>query len=154
MVRAHRIDIGGLLTGSRQVMQVEDEVPIDPFEGIVFERPAQVRLQLRAVDGWLEVQGEVEVRAVGDCAACLTPVDFEVRADIDERLDLSGDRDRDPFGEDNVFVGGRIDVADLAQQVVLSALPMGVRCSPQCNGLCEACGAKRDAGRCARCSST
>ena len=59
----------------------------------------------------------------------------------------SGGED-DPFGESNVLTGSRLDVADLAQQVVLSVLPMGLRCSDDCKGLCGTCGANRNASAC------
>jgi uncharacterized metal-binding protein YceD (DUF177 family) len=123
----HRVEIGGLLSGGR-TMEIEDEVPIEPFEGIVFERPAQVRLTLRYAQGWLELRGSVSGSASAPCDVCLAPVAFEVRSDVDERIDPTGDREADPFGESNVLTGSRLDVADLAQQVLLSALPMGVRC--------------------------
>ena len=135
MVTSHQVDVGGLLAGGRQVMQVEDDVPIEPFEGITFERPAHVRLELRGSEGWLQVEGVVDARASGACDVCLEPVEFDVHVDVDERLDPSAGRETDPFGESNVLMGMRLDVADLAQQVVLSALPMGVRCGPQCPGL-------------------
>jgi uncharacterized metal-binding protein YceD (DUF177 family) len=123
----HRVEIGGLLSGGR-AMDVEDEITIEPFEGIAFERPARVRLQLRYAQGALEVRGVVNARARAECDVCLAPVEFDVRADLDERLDPSGNGEADPFGENNVVRGSRLDVADLAQQVLLSALPMGVRC--------------------------
>ncbi len=121
----HKVEIGGLLSGGRS-MDVEDEVPIEPFEGIAFEEPARVRLTMRYAQGWLEVRGSVQARAAAACDICLEPVEFDVRADVEERLDPSGDREL--FGESNVLAGSRLDVADLAQQVLLSALPMGVRC--------------------------
>jgi len=134
LVRGHIVDIGGVLAPSRNVLEVEDEVPIESFEGIVFERPAAVRLGLRSADGWLEVGGTVDAHATAECDVCLEPVAFDVHVDVDERLDPHGDRDADPFGESNVLVGTRFDVADLAQQVVLSALPMGVRCPQHLEG--------------------
>jgi uncharacterized protein len=107
-----------------------------------------VRLRLRPADGDLEVRGSVDAHAVGVCDACLAPIEFDVRGNVDERLDLSPGGSADPFGDSNVLVGDRLDVADLAQQVVLSALPMGVRCSTECKGLCPACGADLNAGAC------
>ncbi len=109
-------------------MEIEDEVPIESFEGIIFERPAQVRLVLKSLDGWLEVRGTIAAQAQAECDVCLERVEFDVHVNADERFDPHGDRGADPFGEGNVVAGTRFDVADLAQQVVLSALPMGVRC--------------------------
>ena len=75
-----------------------------------------------------------------------------VHADIDERLDPKIGED-DPFGENNVLTGSRLDIADLAQQLLLSEMPMGLRCSDSCQGLCGTCGANKNTGECA-CSNT
>ncbi len=71
-----------------------------------------------------------------------------VHVDVDERLDPWNDGEDDPFGDGNVMAGSRLDVADLAQQLVLSVLPMGLRCSDDCKGLCGTCGANRNASAC------
>jgi len=135
MARSHKIDISGLLGGGRQVLLVEDEVPIEEFEGISFPSPAAVRLEMRCVDRLLHIVGTVDARAHGACDACLEEIDVPIHADVDERFDPNAGRDNDPFGESNVLVGNRLDVADLAQQVVLSELPMGLRCSQDCAGI-------------------
>jgi uncharacterized protein len=149
MDRSHRVDISGLLSGSRQVMLMAEEVPIEPFEGIVFPDPVRVRLELRQADGMLAVEGSVDARAHGQCDACLEDVDMQVHVDVDERLDPTRGRDSEPFGESNVLTGERLDVADLAQQSLVSALPMGLRCRQDCRGLCAVCGANRNADECA-----
>jgi len=135
MVRSHKVDISGLLSGGRQIMLVDDEVPIEEFEGISFPKPAEAHLKLRYADRMLHIVGTVDVQAHGECDACLEEVDVPVHADVDERLDPHMGRDDDPFGESNVLTGTRLDVADLAQQLVLSELPMGLRCSENCAGI-------------------
>jgi len=148
MDRSHKVDISGLLAGSRQLMVVEDQVPLEPFEGLAFPDPVRVQLELRQADRMLAVEGTVEARVHGRCDGCLEDVDLQMQVEVDERFDPAHGRDVDPFGESNVLIGGRLDVADLAQQSVLSALPMGLRCSAECRGLCPACGANRNAGEC------
>ena len=148
MGRSHKIDIGGLLAGGRQLMLVDDEVDIEPFEGITFPEAARVRLELRHVDRMLTIEGSVDARAHGQCDSCLEDVDREIHVEVDERIDPLADREADPFGDSNVLAGDRLDVADLAQQVVLSAMPMGLRCSDDCRGLCGRCGANLNTGVC------
>ena len=147
MARSHKVDISGLLAGGRQML-VDDEVPIEAFEGIEFPDPARVRLELAYADRMLVVGGKIDVTAVGSCDSCLDRVERAVHADVEERLDPWRAREDDPFGESNVITGNRLDVADLAQQVVLSELPMGLRCSQDCKGLCDTCGANRNASGC------
>jgi uncharacterized metal-binding protein YceD (DUF177 family) len=148
MARSHRIDISGLLAGSGQVLLVDDHVPIEAFEGTDFPRPADVHLALRYADHLLHIEGSVDAVAHGECVSCLDEVERPVHVDIDERFDPHPSAD-DPFAESNVVTGDRLDVADLAQQLVLSEMPMGLRCSEECKGLCGTCGANRNTGECA-----
>ncbi len=154
MNRSHKVDISGLLGGGRQIMLVDDHVPIEDFEGTEFPAPGAVHMELRYVDRFLHIEGTVEADAKGLCDSCLEDVERHVRVDVDERLDPHGDREDDPFGESNVLVGNRLDLADLAQQLVLSAMPMGLRCSDECKGLCGICGANRNTGACSCTSET
>ncbi|MGA8534097.1 MAG: DUF177 domain-containing protein [Candidatus Tumulicola sp.] len=148
MARSHKVDIGGLLGGGRQLMLVDDEVPIEAFEGLAFPHPARVRLELRYVDRMLAMTGSIDALAKGECSSCLEEVERPIHVDLDERLDPSIGREDDPFGDGNVLTGTRLDVADLAQQFVLSVLPMGLRCSDDCRGLCAVCGANRNTSEC------
>jgi uncharacterized protein len=148
MERSHKVDISGLLAGGRQLMVVGDEVPLEPFEGLVFPEPVKVRFEIRAADRMLVVEGGIDARVRGQCDACLADVDLTIHVNVDERLDPRQGRDVDPFGESNVLTGERLDVADLAQQSVVSALPMGLRCGPECRGLCTVCGSNRNTGEC------
>lgn len=153
MGRSHRVDISGLLAGGRQIMLVDDEVPIEAFEGVTFPVPARVHLELRYVDRLLHIVGTVDAEAKGECDSCLEDVERSIHLDIDERLDPGVGREDDPFGESNVLEGNRLDVADLAQQLVLSEFPMGIRCSEDCQGLCGLCGENKNTGACS-CEST
>jgi uncharacterized protein len=148
MDRSHRVDISGLLAGSRQLMALTDEILLEPFEGLVFPEPVRVQLELRQADRMLVVEGTVDARIHGQCDGCLEDVDRALHVEVDERLDPARGRDVDPFGESNVLAGDRLDVADLAQQSVLSSLPMGLRCSTACRGLCAACGANLNSSEC------
>lgn len=148
MARSHTVDIGGLLAGGRQLMLVDDAVPIAAFEGIEFPQPARIRLEVRCADRMLVVEGTVDAVARGRCDSCLARVEPEIHVEVDERFDPAVGRESDPYGESNVLTSGRLDVADLAQQLVLSALPMGLRCGESCKGLCGTCGANKNAGAC------
>ena len=147
MSQSHKVDVSGLLAGGRQVVEVEDQVPIESFEGIEFPGSATLHVQLRYVDRLLHIVGSVDASVHGECDSCLDDVDREIHVDIDERLDPHASQD-DPFGESNVLAGSRLDVADLAQQLVLSELPMGLRCSDECKGLCGICGVNKNTGTC------
>lgn len=134
--------------GGRQVLVVEDQVPIEEFEGIAFPVPATVHLEMRYVDRLLHIEGEIDVKAEGQCDSCLEDVSRAVHVDVDERFDPHAGSESDQFGENNVLTGDRLDVADLTQQLVLSAMPMGLRCGDDCKGLCGTCGANKNTSAC------
>lgn len=149
MGSSHKIDIGGLLGGGRQYLLVERNVRLEPFEGVTFPAPARVRLQIRGVNGFLEIAGEIDVEAHGECDRCLAGVVLPMHLGVEERIEGAGTAGFDPFGENNVLTGDRLDVADLATQLVCAAVPLGVLCSPQCLGLCAFCGEDKNSGTCA-----
>lgn len=146
--RSHKIDIGGLVAGGRQVLSVTDDVPLESFEGIAFPNPARVRLEVRYVDRLLHIEGQVDVEARGECDSCLEGVVRVLHVEVDERLDPGDGREDDPFGASNVLTGDRLDIADLSQQLVLSELPMRLRCSEDCRGLCGTCGTNKNTDAC------
>ncbi len=100
MDRSHKVDISGLLAGSRQLMLVADDVPIEPFEGLEFPEPVRVELELHQADRMLAVEGSVDARVHGPCDSCLEDVDMRVRVDVKERLDPAHGREVEPvWGE-------------------------------------------------------
>ncbi|MGZ3496363.1 MAG: YceD family protein [Vulcanimicrobiaceae bacterium] len=148
MGSSHKIDIGGLLAGGRQRMLVDQEVRFEPFEGHSFPHPGRVKLELQAIDRMLEIVGTIDVEAHGECDRCLGDVVRQMHVDVDEQLEPERDARVDPFGESNVLTGDRLDVVDLASQLVYSALPLGVLCGEDCQGLCDICGQNKNTGAC------
>jgi uncharacterized protein len=69
-------------------------------------------------------EGEPEVDEAGKAS-------FDARAVDEERLD-----------------GRRIDLAKIAREQILLALPMNALCTDGCKGLCSACGKDLNAGEC------
>jgi uncharacterized protein len=148
MGSSYKVDIGGLLAGGRQRLSVNQDVSLEPFEGVHFPEPAHVHLDMHAAGEMLEIAGTVDVRIHGECDRCLGEVDRAMHVDIDERFPTGGEAQADPFGESNVLTGDRLDVKDLATQLVCSAIPLGLLCTPECKGICPTCGENKNTGAC------
>ena len=148
MASSNTIDIGGLLAGGRQTLRLEQAVKLEPFEGWSFPQAAQVALEIRGLERMLEVSGTIEVEACGSCDRCLENVLQHMHIDVEEELEPKAALKDDPFSESNVLSGDRLDVADLTRQLVLSAAPFTVLCSPECRGLCTNCGQNKNQGTC------
>jgi uncharacterized protein len=78
----------------------------------------------------------------------LGDVQRDMHLDIDERFPTSGEAQADPLGESNVLTGDRLDVKDLTTQLVCSAVPLGLLCTPECKGICPTCGENKNTGAC------
>jgi uncharacterized protein len=121
------------------------------------------RLDSEQVAGPITAHLEGEVRPHGDvfsisgrcsaegelsCSRCLEPVAWSVREDfaVEYRMPASAPHDTEAGLEeedlDVVFVQGEeLDLAELAAEQVLLAMPMRIVCQSSCAGLCSRCGA-------------
>lgn len=148
MASSYKVDIGGLLAGGRQRLLVDQPVDLEPFEGVRFTGPAQVRLTVQSTGNVLEITGTVQAKYEAECGRCLTPVERPITVDVDEQLDAGTDSKTDPFGPGNVLTGDRLDVRDLASQLVCSVIPLTVVCAETCQGICPHCGENKNTGEC------
>lgn len=148
MGSSYKVDIGALLAGGRQRLSVEQEVPLEPFEGVTFPEPARVHLDMHSSGDMLEIAGSIDVGIHGECDRCLGEVDRAMHVDVDEQFSIEGDAQADPFGESNVLTGDRLDVKDLTTQLVCSAVPFGLLCAQDCKGICPVCGENKNTGAC------
>lgn len=148
MGSSHKVDIGAVLAGGRQRLSVEQQVALEPFEGVTFPEPARVHLDLHSSGDMLEIAGEIDVKVHSECDRCLGDVDRAMHLNVDERFPTDGEAQADPFGESNVLTGDRLDVKDLATQLVCSAIPLGLLCSEDCKGICPTCGENKNTGAC------
>jgi uncharacterized protein len=148
MASSYKVDIGGLLSGGRQQLLLDQPVELEPFEGTSFAEPARVRLELHAVGRLLEITGSIDAEARSECDRCLGDVVRPIHIDVDEEIEVEESGRPDPFAENNVLTGDRLDVKDLTSQLVYSALPMSALCSEECRGLCPTCGENANTGAC------
>ncbi|MBO0728221.1 MAG: DUF177 domain-containing protein [Acidimicrobiaceae bacterium] len=117
-----------------------------------------VDVVLDAVIGGVEVSGHVRAPWAGLCRRCLRPVTGELDTAVRELYrpaspapkfgaasapDASEDEETYPLG------GDLLDLAPLARDALLLALPLAPLCRPDCAGLCPTCGADLNEGLCA-----
>ena len=149
MASSYKVDIGGLLAGGRQRLVVDQQVELEPFESVTFPEPARVHLEMQSTGDVLEIGGSIAAQYRAECDRCLADVVRNIEIDVDERLDVGTDALKDPFGPSNVIAGERLDIKDLATQLVCSAIPITMTCAESCKGLCPNCGENKNTGACA-----
>ena len=148
MASAHKIDVGGLLAGSRQRLLVDDRVPLAPFEGVTFPEAAAVHLELHSAGATLEIKGSVDAKIHAGCGRCLEDVTGDMHLEVDEQVEAGSSRQNGPFEDSNILADDRLDVADLTTQLVCSAIPIGLLCKEDCKGICPRCGQNRNTATC------
>ncbi len=126
---------------------LDQHVELEPFEGVRFA-PAAVHLTMQSSGNMLEIAGSIDASFYGECNRCLADVDRTLHVDVEEQLDTGPDAQSDPFGTSNVLAGDRLDVRDLATQLLFGAVPLNVLCAADCKGLCASCGENRNTVAC------
>ena len=109
---------------------------LEPTAGYTAVAPVRCRLTARLISGGVLVSGTVSTKIAGECTSCLDPVVREVAT---EPLELFFELE--PGQEE-------CDVTEDIRAEMLLALPMNLRCSEECRGLCPRCGANRNRERC------
>lgn len=102
--------------------------------------PIQFDLRLEAVVEGVLVTGSAVGRLVGECARCLTEIEDEFLADVQE-LYVYPESEAEP-DEASRMEGDLIDLEPALRDQVVLALPFQPLCTDDCPGLCPECGAR------------
>ena len=93
---------------------------------------------LESVVEGIWVSGTAEVKLVGECSRCLTPLHDAATLDLGELFYHPG---RDAEEDASLVVDERIDLEPLVRDAVVLDLPFTPVCREDCAGLCTICGA-------------
>jgi uncharacterized protein len=127
------------------------------FAGSEFRQVEPVRLNARAelAASDIRIRGRLETRLELECDRCAMTMRFGIEHDFDltyrpvssiareEEIEIP----KDELGV-GFYSGEGVDLADLAKEQVIIALPMKVVCRPDCQGLCAGCGANLNVESC------
>jgi uncharacterized protein len=109
--------------------------------------PRGVGLTVDRVAGAFLVTISLAAKVYGLCARCLGEAVLEIEAQQQEFAPTTKDgweeSDLSSFVEDLV-----VDLAGIAREAVVLALPSQIVCSPSCKGLCPQCGQDLNRGSC------
>ena len=127
------------------------------FHGAEFRQTAPLNLKATAelLGAEIRIQGNLTTRLEASCDRCLGSVEIPVSRDFDlfyrplqtiakeEEIEIPADEMEVGF-----YSGDGIELADVATEQVILAVPMKVICSGECRGLCPVCGANRNLTHC------
>lgn len=127
------------------------------YHGAEFRQTAPVKIDITAelVAEEIRIRGHLATRLRTDCDRCLRAVELPVRSDFDlfyrpmPSLKEADEVEVPPAElEVGFYSGDGIELADVATEQVILAVPMKVVCSAECKGLCPVCGANRNLTPC------
>jgi uncharacterized metal-binding protein YceD (DUF177 family) len=116
---------------------VDVVVPSADFPGILVEGelqgPIAVKGSISQQDDEAVFDGAARGRWLMECTRCLTPVEGDFDAAVEQRAPIDG---------------GPMDLSDEVRQSVVLAQPMKIYCKPDCKGFCSVCGGNRNKKDC------
>ena len=107
---------------------VVDDAAIGPVR-VPEDDPLDVDVELESVSGGVAATGRVRGRWAGACRRCLEPVDGSLEVVVDEIFE-----ERPTDGETYPIDHDVIDLAPMARDAVMLALPVGPLCREDCPG--------------------
>lgn len=109
--------------------------------------PRGVNLTVDRVAGGFLIVVSLSASIYGPCGRCLRDVVLEVDASEEEFVPSA--KDGWPESDVSAFVENMVvDVAGLAREATVLALPGQILCSESCRGLCPRCGRNLNLGAC------
>jgi len=142
------IDLASIRGDAKSVGVQLDSSDIDVAgESFTIESGIEVSGEMLRTSLGVEFRGKVSADVSIDCSRCLTPIrrhpyiPFRTvfveaeRAEMEANRELNEDQLDETTAED-----GRADLAELAREQILLAIPEQVFCSDECKGICPQCG--------------
>ena len=128
------------------------------YHGAELRQTAPLKIDVTAelLGAEIRIRGRLTTNLAGSCDRCLGRVQIPVNRDFDlfyrpmksiakeEEIEIPADELEIGF-----YSGDGIELADVATEQVILAVPMKVICSAECRGLCPVCGANRNVTQCA-----
>lgn len=141
--------------GTSRALDVEFAVPADVGTPLVsVEGPLAFSGVVESVVDGLLVRGRLSATLRMACARCLRPITEQASLDVVELFSQpgaapthDGDDELDPGYE--ILDGVVIDLDTLLRDALMPSAPYRPLCQSDCRGLCESCGADRNAVECA-----
>lgn len=118
-------------------IQLSEDVALTPLTGSF--------TATRTTEG-IYLQGLLQSSMSLECVRCLDDTIVPVEIQLDELYFYPPSTA--PEGENRVGEDGIIDLSPLVRELSLLALPIKVLCRPDCQGLCQECGANLNYGDC------
>ena len=141
-----KIDIGALLRGEVDVVNVEYALEIEPVPEVRFTSPASVSGTISGNAGYTRLVIDVSVPYVAECARCLDEISGVFCTTVERtcvnKKEISTEELEENEDEYLIIKENSVDPDDAVNDTVYFEFPKKLLCSEDCKGLCPDCGKK------------
>ncbi len=126
-------------------------------DGVVrLRQPVRVRLSVSVSGDRVRVSGELDAELAVVCSRCVKPFErslkksFDLEYQPDPKVARDGEELELDYGDLEVgfYRDDELDLCPVIGEQILLDLPMKPLCRPECQGLCDQCGADLNQGKC------
>lgn len=110
-------------------------------EEISFSRPVEVRGTLTSTGELIMLKGTLSAGYTARCSRCLADVHECLSVEFTEEFARAADEDHP---DRYLYSGEKLDLGQMAGDLISLNTPMRHLCAEDCRGLCPACGADRN----------
>lgn len=136
------VDVSALLGEAGREISYTGPVAIEAVklgrESVRFPRPPELEVGLAGINNGVVVTGTVRVELRLSCGRCLN--DFDLRKEIEIEEFAQPEELITEDGDTFPIVAGRLDLAPIVYQNVMTEVPIRPLCRQSCAGLCAECG--------------
>lgn len=141
------IDLSALLRGEVSTIQLDFDIsPEEAPYGIEFTEGAHLAGIIEDNGGYIRLNAIARVPYKGECARCLDPVNGVLEVKFERTLVpegvMSEERLEEEADEYLAIRRGMLDIDEALCESIFLEFPQRLLCSPDCGGLCSACGRK------------
>ncbi len=144
------IDIGPLLRGECDRIEIDYMLTPEPMDGVEFTSDAHISGCITDSAGYMRLKLSASLPYRGECARCLDAVEDVFEADFERTVVTPGMLSQEQL-DDNVdeyvtVKGGKLDVDEELTETLILEFPTKLLCSEDCEGLCGICGKPKRLG--------
>ncbi|QEK12015.1 DUF177 domain-containing protein [Crassaminicella thermophila] len=146
-----RVNLTELVEGQKKELDLEVEAKIENIgyfgDEIPLVAPVVFKGKIYNANGEIYIEGIVESTGEFSCYRCLEKFQKKIIGEIHEKLIYESSPQAE-IEEYFIIKNNMINISEIMENVLISALPMKIVCDEQCRGLCLVCGENLNKHQC------
>jgi uncharacterized protein len=117
-------------------------------EGLSFQAPVHVQLQVNNTNKAMLVYGNIQTELKATCGRCLATYVYPFSLSFQDEWVFRAQATEDLLETALLLDKDEVDIKERIFEQIVLALPMKFICSAECQGLCPTCGVNRNLASC------